>query len=396
MRLLAVDRGALLVLFVLPVLFLFVMSLALQGLYAQGQKPSVAAVNLDRGPLAARLIARLVATGDLQMVQDTDRTTAERQVREQQVIAALVFAPDFSERVTAQASGQSLATIDFVSDPGTATRILAPLRSAVRGVATQVATEAILPRQMRARVRAYASTLPDPLSILPLAERFENLRSGDVQLRGIAPGGKTTTGTNPDSVQQNVPAWTIFGIFFIVNVLALSLLRERQDGVLLRLRSTAVSPALLLAGKILPYFLVNLVQATLMFALGIGVLHLDPGSRPLALIAVTLATAAAATGLGMLMAAWFETPEQLGATASIFVVILAALGGVLVPTFVMPEFLRNLAPLSPHFWSLSGYQDVLLRGKDLGDVLPQVGALFAFAGTFFGLAVWRWRQILSG
>jgi len=394
LRLLGADRGALATLFLLPVLFLVVMSLALQGLYARGQRPVVVAVDRDRGPIAARVIDRLAQSGDLAVERIGDPKRAEVAVREHQAVAALVFPADFSLRAR---SGVKPAELELVADPATGRQLLAPVAVAVEATAAQTVAEAVLPDALARRVRDYAQTLADPLTILPLAARLREVRTGGVSLRerSTADLAAVLPGAKPDSAQQNVPAWTIFGIFFVVNVLALSLVRERQDNILMRLQATGAPVWVLLLGKLLPFYLVNLLQAALLFAVGIGVLHLALGAHPLALVPVTLATAAVATNLGLLIATWFETPEQLGGTASILSVLLAALGGLLIPIYVMPDFMRRLAVFTPQHWALTGYQDVLLRGGGLGEVLPEVGILGAFALGFFALAVVRWRQVLA-
>lgn len=128
-----------------------------------------------------------------------------------------------------------------------------------------------------------------------------------------------------------------------------------------------------------------------MFALGILGLGLQVGGQWIALVAVTLAAAFVATSLGLLIATLFETPEQLGSIASVLVVVLAALGGILVPGFVMPEWLRKVALFTPQYWALEGYQNVLLRHSG---VLLEVGMLLGFGALFFGLATWRFWSLI--
>ena len=69
----------------------------------------------------------------------------------------------------------------------------------------------------------------------------------------------------------------------------------------------------------------------------------------------------------------------------------AAVGGMMVPSFTMPEFMQAIGKISPHYWALSGYQDVLVRGLGTSDVLNEVAVLCGFAGVFFIIALWRFR-----
>lgn len=203
---------------------------------------------------------------------------------------------------------------------------------------------------------------------------------------------------SPNSVQQNVPAWTLFGIFFVAPQLASSLLEERKVGTFRRLLVAPIPRASMLFGKLLPWIVVNLVQVTLLFATGVlllpvlGAPRLDL-PRPLTLLVITLAASFSATALGLLIASLARTAEQIGGLGTLLVLTMAALGGVMVPRAVMPNAMRTAGLFVPHTWALQAYQDILVRGLALGDVLPALGALAAFATVCFAIAValFRWE-----
>jgi len=201
---------------------------------------------------------------------------------------------------------------------------------------------------------------------------------------------------HPNAVTHNVPAWTLFGVFFIAQQLAGSILEEKKLGTFRRLLAAPVSRGAVLLGKLVPYLLLNVAQVTVMFAVGVLVLPLLGAPRlalgsPLALAAISLAASLSATGLGVLIAALAKTNEQIGGLGSLLVVTMAALGGVMVPHRVMPEMMSRLGLLTPHAWALRAYEDVLVHGAGLGAVLPGIAALLGFAALFFGVAVWRFR-----
>jgi ABC-2 type transport system permease protein len=99
----------------------------------------------------------------------------------------------------------------------------------------------------------------------------------------------------------------------------------------------------------------------------------------------------AATGLGLLLAALDKTAEQIGGLSSLLVVTMAALGGVMVPRYIMPDFMETIGLISPHAWALTAYQDVLVRGYGIARILPEVAVLMGFAAVFFGVALWRFK-----
>ncbi len=188
----------------------------------------------------------------------------------------------------------------------------------------------------------------------------------------------------PNSVQHNVPAWTIFAMFFIVIPLTGNLIKERESGTTLRLRVMPGSYAHVLSSKIFVYLVVCLIQFFLMMLVGIVILPLfglpalDPGHQKSALLVLAVSTALAATGYGVLLGTVATTHEQAASFGSVSVVILAAIGGIWVPVFIMPAFMQKLSRLSPLNWGLEGFYDVFLRGSGIVEILPYVGLLLGF------------------
>jgi ABC-2 type transport system permease protein len=188
----------------------------------------------------------------------------------------------------------------------------------------------------------------------------------------------------PNSVQHNVPAWTIFAMFFIVIPLAGNIIKERESGLSMRLRTMPGSNLPVILGKAFVYFIVGILQAVFMLMIGLFVLPLfgtpaliiDSGFLPLFLI--TIAVSMAASGYGILIGTIATTQEQSSIFGSISVVILAALGGIWVPTFVMSDMMLKVSKLSPLNWGLNGYYEVFLRNAGVNDVLGYILLLSLF------------------
>jgi ABC-2 type transport system permease protein len=129
---------------------------------------------------------------------------------------------------------------------------------------------------------------------------------------------------------------------------------------------------------------VVVLQALLLLVIGVFVLplfdlpQLDPGNHYVALFVLTATIALAATGYGILVGTIAGTQEQSSIFGSISVVILAAIGGVWVPEFMMNDIMQVVTKLSPLNWSLNGYYDIFLRNATLVDILPWLSALFVF------------------
>jgi ABC-2 type transport system permease protein len=70
---------------------------------------------------------------------------------------------------------------------------------------------------------------------------------------------------------------------------------------------------------------------------------------------------------------------------------MSALGGIMVPISVMPAFMQKIALVIPHYWALTGFQDVIVRGLGMSAALPVVGILLVYALVFWVLALWKFR-----
>ena len=196
-----------------------------------------------------------------------------------------------------------------------------------------------------------------------------------------------------NSVQHNVPAWAIFAMFYIVIPLASSMIKEREEGSALRLLLIPGSYMSSLYGKIAVYVAVCLIQFFLMMLVGIYVLPMlglpsfEIGNNMLALSLMVLACAIAATGYGFMVGSLFSSHHQAMVFGSVSVVILAAIGGVLVPVYVMPGIMQSFSIVSPLSWSLNGLNNVFLRQTDFAEIVPDVLKLLCFFVVMILLSV---------
>jgi ABC-2 type transport system permease protein len=145
---------------------------------------------------------------------------------------------------------------------------------------------------------------------------------------------------------------------------------------------------IVLLSKIVVYIIVCLIQFLLMLAVGmiflplLGLPVLELGSHPGALFAVAVAVALAATGYGVLLGTIATSHEQAASFGSVSVIILAAIGGIWVPVYMMPAVMQKISIISPLNWGLDGFYDVFLRGANIVDIGPNIlWLLLFFIGT---------------
>lgn len=196
----------------------------------------------------------------------------------------------------------------------------------------------------------------------------------------------------PSSVQQSVPAWLIFGMFFIMIPLSNVMTGERQTNTITRLRLAKSSAFSLLFAKLIPYFMINQFQFIGMIALGIYFLpifgiegfHLYGAFWHYGLLSIAISLSA--LGYALLVSVLAKTPEHAVVLGGGGNIIMAALGGIMVPSYMMPETMQTISLISPMSWSLKAFHNLLLNQYDFSRILPEWCLLIVFATVFLTLA----------
>lgn len=368
------DVHGLAAMFLMPVIFIVVMSLALKDYYTPSLSVLRYAVDQRDDGAGARAVLQQWQRGH-GAAQPLPADWRER-LRAGELKYVIVVEPGLSQELVAL-SLPTRPALQLLAEPGIDGNLLNTLRAELLSIAGELKARSAI-------VDAGAPSPPPTASIgaLVAAERLAGQH-----------------GVRPTAVQQNVPAWLVFGMFFIVASLSNLFLQERSSGTLARLRSLGVPPATLLLSKAVPYLGVNLLQVLLMLAVGVwGMPRLGGDALSLAgihwpaLVAALLALSFAAVGLSLALAGMVRTPSQAATVGPALNVVMAAIGGIMVPTFVMPVFMQRVAALSPMNWGLEALLGVLLRGGDLASIWPQVARLLMLAVAMLALAAVLFRR----
>ena len=359
-------------LFIMPMVFIIVMSMALKDVYTPATKRlAYAVVNQDSGKTADKLIERWATeAGAAQPLPEH----WQDEVRAGRLKYVLLVEAGFS-KVMDNLASQGDAKARLLTEPGLDNSVFATNRMRLLAIAAQLRVEGLLAKLPR---KLNASALSGDAPVV--AERL-------------------SVGPRPTAVQQNVPAWLVFGMFFVVASIAGLFVEERACGALSRLRSLGAKPWQLIVSKIVPYLGINGVQAALMLAVGVWLMP-EIGGEGLslqgvnwgALLLMLMAISLAAVSLALAVACLVSTHAQASTLGPILNVLMAALGGVMVPLFVMPPVMQKIATYSPMNWGLEGLLNVLLRNGDVVSVLPQVGRLAGFAMLMLMIAFGLFRR----
>jgi ABC-2 type transport system permease protein len=200
----------------------------------------------------------------------------------------------------------------------------------------------------------------------------------------------------PNASQHNVPAWTIFAMFFIVISLGGSIVQEKLSGSFVRLKTLPTNYLVALLSKQITYLGVTLSQVVVIFSLGIwvfpyiGLPALNMPSDLLGLFIVSVLCGGAAISYAICIGTFAQTQEQANGFGAVSIVILASVSGILVPSFAMPQSFAVVMKLSPLYWCLESYYGLFLERGNFWDVLentlPLVGFIIVIQGiTIIGL-----------
>ncbi len=405
-RLIVRDWHALAVLFVMPVAFVTIMSLALRDVFTERAGVTFRVLIVDQdGKLVGEKLRESFARDKHFHVELATAPFPDASQVEAQLTAGLYkFALLIPAKATTQARQRALEQVRregrasghtasvgvrLLSDP----TIRADHRSMLIAF-TNGALRAIESRLIAERIAELART-PFGTSVVsaPALAAPELFR----EVSDEPETGATHRTRNPTSVQQNAPGWTLLAMFFLAIPLSVTLIKERAQGSLLRLQSMPVPAWVLFGGKIAPYLVINQLQLVLILAVGVWGLPLLGGDRltlgnaPEAIALLSVSASLAAIGFALLIATFARTPEQATTFSATTVMVLAALGGIMVPKMVMPPIMQRLAELTPFSWGLEGFLDIFIRGGGVHDIMPEAGRLLGFGVACFVIAILRFN-----
>jgi ABC-2 type transport system permease protein len=377
------DRHALAALFLMPAAFILIMSLALQDSLSPGKPLELGyvVVDLDRSDSSRELTRTLREQTTLRDHGTRDaESQALEEIRQGRHAYALLIPKGFADSFASQKND---AKLRLSSDPTIPQAVELAFRNQILAALGML------------RVNEVLRSLPELTG-----QKAQELRPGNWQQQldtvAVRSSQDDASQAHPSAVQQSVPAWLIFSMFFVVIPIAAIFVTERQHGTLQRLRAMQVPYALILAGKLLPFFIINQIQALLMLLvgrwlvplLGGDALVLPPGFMALGqLWCMAAATSLAAVSLALLIASLARTSEQATILGGVGNILMGAIGGIMAPKFIMPLAMQKLTLISPMAWALDGFHAVLLRGSGFAGIAPYAFALLAFAAATLALAV---------
>ena len=408
------DRAALVLSFVLPVVFFTVFASLFGGgssSRATTRRIALVVVDEDGSPNSQRFVQALKREPGLRIVGETDEggrmtpppdaAAAEGMVRAGDVPLALVVPKGFGASPVGfdpGAGGPTLRILADTSDP------IAP--EVLSGLLQKVAMTA-MPDVMAERgidqVDRWGGDLT-PEQKAALQKNVDQLRQ-QTDAGPAGPGGglvnvevRDVLGEKKKSPGVAVTAAGLGVMFLLFSAAGAggALIEEVESGTLDRVLSTRVTMSQLLSGKLLYLATVAVAQLTVMFVWGEIFFGLELHRHVPGFLVMAVVTALAASAFGLVLAALSRTRMQLVALSNMVILVMSALGGSMYPRFLMSEGVQKVGLVTLNAWAIDGFMKVFWRDEPLTALWPQVLFLAAAAAVLFALArrlARRWEAV---
>ena len=413
--------------FAMPVLLVLIVTGMQSGTFelANKNKLPLLLCNRDTGVASLQFI-RAVDTMGLFEVRVLPSSENEAMIRERlyhkEALLAVVLPADFSARVAARTkvlAGKALKSFgleDSVTGGSNASGAGGTPRSETRaansgGQPLVLYYHPVLQESFRRSAegtlysalqlvesRQLLKTLYFSINEKELPDTLENELLSNREKISEIPVSRTNSRKAPTVSQHNVPAWTIFAMFFVVVSLGSGIVREKRSGSFIRLKTMPTSYVLAIVSKQITYLGVTMLQAIVIFAVGVwvfplvGLPRLDLPEDWSGLILISVLCGWCAVSYAICVGVFAETEEQANGFGVISIVILAAIGGLMVPDFILTGPFRIAMKFSPLHWCLDAYYSLFLEGGKLKDVWSNVLSLALIIAGLQGIALWGLKR----
>lgn len=393
------ERGELLQLFLLPLIFIIVFSGALGALGGseETQRLALPVVDLDGGEAAQVLLDGLDAAGGLQ-TQLYDQVDAQNQLENNDINRMLVIPADF----TAATSQGEAAELTLISHPNADLQETEAVRLVIVGVASEMSLESQILASLR-QMGDMQANAPEEYQVFTTDRVISQARSQfeTAQTRPLIEVIETLPtleGERPLVESIGLVAVSGIAVLFVfgtAQITARSIYDEKKIGSFRRLLAAPMSKSALLSGKMLPNIIVGMIQFTVIFAFGVFGLELiglnapTLGNEPLSVVLVCFVICLCSTAFGILIAAIARTENQIGGITSLLVWGLGIVGGAFIPIAFLDQFLGPVVKVIPQYWANRALSSLMLRDLGLADVTTEILVLLGFTLLFFAIGLWR-------
>jgi len=405
-RVILSDKGNIFWVFGFPVIFALFFGAIFSGMGNEPSGMKIAVVDEDKSEFSKAYTDRLASYESLETVS-LERAEAMDLVRRGKLTAAVMLKSGFGDGF-AGLFGSDDPKLQIAADP--AHRMESGY---LQGLLVKAQFEALSKRfgdrsWMKGQIATWRKDVSAGLGneqagvFLNFFDSLDNLieDANDENLQFPLEGGILNVATldvqeqregPSNSFQITFPQAMIWAILGCTATFAISIVKERTSGTFARLRVGPLSKAHILGGKGLACFATcTCVMCVQWF--GANVIFKMPTDSPLLLIPAAACTILCFAGFMMFVATLGRTEQSVGGAGWAMLMIMAMIGGGMIPLFVMPPWLRSISHFSPVKWGIYAIEGAIWRGFTITEMIGPCLILLAIGGTFFSLGVLMLRR----
>ena len=410
-RVMTRDRVGLLFMFGMPILLVVIVTSIQNSTFELMNKNRIPLLlcNRDTGAASRQFIQAVDQVGLFKLLQASGNDSSIRvRVQQKDAMLALVIPANFSTRVEARArmvAGKAMSSFGLedstnkrVAGDTTAMPIALYYHPILQESFRRSAEGALYSALQVVESKHILKTLYFSINDKELPDSVESALLNNRTTIEEYPVSRGRNAVIPNASQHNVPAWTVFAMFFVVISLGSGIVREKLNGSFIRLKTLPTSYLVAILSKQVTYVTVTLFQAAVIFAIGIwlfpviGLPTLHFPTEWVALIVVTFLCGWCAVSYAICIGVFARTAEQATGFGAISIVILAAIGGLMVPSFAMPGSFRLVSNISPMHWGLEAYYALFLEGGSFGTIWANILPLVLITAGLQGLSYWGLKR----
>jgi len=378
------DKAAVLVLIVMPFALIFILGSAFSGIESGDLDIPVAIVNEDDGAVGDEFVKGLKEAEGLDglfaITVSDDAAEIRTRVEKGDLCAAMIIPHDTSKRIEA---GEPV-TIEMLQDPGSEVAAgvwVGVARAAVSYASAEIIVGRVVGEELAVRLDPAGAgdaggirppLPPDGALDAVTVSRVDAQSDKELSMMSYYSAGMTAM-------------FLLFGSMFG----AFEFAKERRERTLDRMFVAPTNRTAIILGKGLGIIFVGVAQLALLLV-GTSLVFGVEWGNVAAILVLGMAEVFAATGMAMALAAIGKTERAIGAAGPALILLFSATGGSMIPTDIMPLWLKPTQVVSPVYWTLSGFLKVL-QGAGLADVAGYAGVVFCIGLALYIFGVWRLR-----